>query len=676
MKRKRFLIWILAVAIMLLCAPTALAEEVRITVTATPAELSEAGSVELNFTISNYSDYELHNVTITSGGMAFVLSDGELIIPPNGSANDVKLNVNVPESQIGLASEYTVSWTQAGEPKSQNVSVTINRAADPVISVSRTLSKNLAKEGEQVTVEYVLTNSTKFDMTDIQLIDDQISDKAITKIDSLLSGNSMKIEHNYVMGTADAVSAPVVTYAVRGKTKSFSAIEPATIGLMLVKLSLDVKAGTPTASGVQFTLDLKNIGNQAVKDITIFDDKNNFVTTETFSMEPGDASTYSYLVSPSMTEPVRNVSFKVSGVDAQGNPYTLEPAQRTEVYPYVEASQISTGLRAETLEPWDSQTGVIKVRLIINNASAIDLSNVQVSELSMGIIKLIEKLDKGETTMDLELSIGSPRNLAFTVKGVDPAGAMRDLGSAQLQVAYSGETAVPTETPQPESIVPSNGIFSFLTGTLSKILLVLGGLMGAAFITLLILSVQERKRMSELELDTDFAEPPRPRKKRPPERIPPERVPERPRRNPNVELIGEAEPASDYRRSNGDTQRVRRPGGEAAPSSRNSSMRGRQGQQRQEGEAEAYRYQPAYRPPRTLPPEDEIIPVEVEYDDESMEMLIDEVVSPPAPQVKPAIRLTDGTDQGGPKVIRSHEAASQKAAPKDEIRRIKRHDDK
>ena len=499
MRIRRLIGTFAALLLALIALPHALAaEEVRILVTANPAELSEAGDVQLNFSISNYSDYELHGVTISSGGTAYDLKQSELIIPPNGSAYDIVITVPVSDSEIGLPIDFTVAWTQGGEPMSKIASVTINRAADPVITLGRTVSAALAREGDEITVQYTLTNNTKFDMSNVTLIDEALSNTPILSNDALRAGSTLTIPLKYRMSTADVVSAPNATYTVLGKTKTFSAIEPVTVKLIVTKLALSVEPGAPTMDGVNFALEVKNTGNQDISNITILDDKQNFVNADPFSLAAGETEALSYRVLADMDETVRNVSFSISGTDALSNRYTLEPSAAYPVYPYVDDSQIATSIRAEILEPWSSSLGALKVRITIDNQSTATLSSVKVSEQSLGDIKVIDTLQKGETSFEQVLTIGSPRNLTFTIKGFDPAGAQRELGVYTLQVAYTDSTEEPALTESP-GLASGTGAFSSLTGTLSRTLIILAAVMCVAFITLIVLGVAEKKQMNKID---------------------------------------------------------------------------------------------------------------------------------------------------------------------------------
>lgn len=88
MMRKRLLHALLGLLLLLtLAAPgmgaLAADEEVRVEVTADPTELSEGGPVQFTFEVSNYSDFELHEIAISLDNATFTIPGMEdCVIPP------------------------------------------------------------------------------------------------------------------------------------------------------------------------------------------------------------------------------------------------------------------------------------------------------------------------------------------------------------------------------------------------------------------------------------------------------------------------------------------------------------------------------------------------------------------------------------------------------------------
>lgn len=476
-------------------------EEIKVEVIADPVELSEGGPVLLTFEISNYSDFELHEITIGLDNAIFTIEGMEdCVIPPGGSAT-FPLQYEVPNSKIGRELLFQVSWLKYGEPHTEEVPVTIARAIEPVISIERTASNLYAKQGETITLTYKLVNQTKFDMTNITVIDEQISNNPIFRNHTLNAGGTITQSFVYTMGADSVVSAPIVTYDVNGKTKTFSAIDPITLAMVLVEINLKVEIGTPTAAGVPFTITATNAGNQNVSNIRITDELNNPVHSDAFSLAPGENKTFSYLVVPIPTEPIRNVAFRLTGTDALGAAYAPVYDQVYEVHPFVDDSQINVVLVPEILDPWSAQTGAVRVRVTIQNSSAVELTNAVLSETMLGELATYDMLSLGNTVYEQELIIGSPRNLTFSIKANDPTGTERLLTGVMLTVAYPTATDAPL--PTSEATPEPTGNTTSWNSTLVTVFVIIGVIMLVAFLALIILAVMEHRKTGGLLIDDE-----------------------------------------------------------------------------------------------------------------------------------------------------------------------------
>ena len=191
------------------------------------------------------------------------------------------------------------------------------------------------------------------------------------------------------MGDVSVTSAPVVTYTVNGKAKSFSSLDPLELTMVLIQLDMQVQAGTPTSNGVTFTIDVTNTGTQAISNISITDERANLINETPFQLDPGEHMSFSYIVVPLMTEPLRNVQFYLIGSDPFGGSYEIKPTQDQvyQVYPYVDASQISVTVTAETITPWTQESGKLNAHIVITNHSSVELTDVTISETTIGVIK-------------------------------------------------------------------------------------------------------------------------------------------------------------------------------------------------------------------------------------------------------------------------------------------------
>ena len=139
-----------AILCMFLFIPYAHAEEVRIDITANPTELVEDGQVTFTFSINNYNEnYPMTDVLIAYNGADYDLLDG-MEIGPGEQVSNISLTLDVSASQLGSPIVFTLNWTRNGEPMSQDATITVERAENPVIEVTRTADKENAKPGEEI----------------------------------------------------------------------------------------------------------------------------------------------------------------------------------------------------------------------------------------------------------------------------------------------------------------------------------------------------------------------------------------------------------------------------------------------------------------------------------------------------------------------------------------------
>ena len=501
-----------ALVVLVAFLPVAHAEEARILITATPTELEDSGNVTFTFEINNYNaDYPMTDIMINYNGGDYNVLQG-VVIAPSSQVKNISLTLPVSQGQLGKPITFVFTWVRNGEPMRQEAQYTIAQAENPIITVTRTADKTNAKPGDKIVVTYTIKNTTKFDMSDIMLIDENISDLPIFQNETLRASRTMAYDYTYTMGEESVMSTPLVTYTVNGKAKTFSSIEPMELTMVRIQLDLNIQAGTPTSTGVTFTLDVVNSGTQPISNIMITDERANAVNDAAFTLAPGESRSLSYVIVPLMTEPLRNVQFYLIGSDPFGGSYEIKPTQDQvyQVYPYVDASQISVTVTAETITPWTQESGKLNAHIVITNHSSVELTDVTISETTIGVIKNYDLLAAGETAFDQEIQLGSPRNLNITVKGYDPTGTNRELASCVMPVAYGTETAAPA-TPTPEvTDAPKFSIFSGISNGIATILIILGVLMVLSVIVLIALTAMERARAPRHYLDDeedDYFEP-------------------------------------------------------------------------------------------------------------------------------------------------------------------------
>ena len=517
----RKLIIMLLTAVLVCTAAVSYAEEsVTVEITAVePDALPSAGNVLVTISVNNKSDYELQSITVSQNGISYPIPE-DTVIPHLGKAI-IPITVSVQDSQIGVPIVFSVGWTCDGEPHSAEVETTIEKTEEPVITLLRTASETHAKPGEKVLMTYTIKNETRFDMTEIMLVDEEICNEPIRRNDSLQASNTLTFEYSYTVGTEDAVSNPVITYSVNGSSKSLTPLEPLTIQSVNIGAQIKAQAGAVSSAGTTVDLTVTNTGNQKLKDVRVTDDSGTPVNTVPFSLSAGEKQYLTYSVSNPDGRPSRNIRFSLTATDPFGEQFETVSQDPLPVSFYIDASQFSVTMQAAQTADI-TPDGYASFSVQIDNSSSSPLSNVELSEASSGLLATYLTLPNGQTRFEGQLFVSDPKTLEFSLRGTDSLNSVRDLAKCTLTLSAaagspSGEqTAEPgiagTVTPEPGQ-QPSGGI----SGIVTRILIVLGAVVILACAVLLVLSLLERNHIGENaflqeiaddgEFDEDFDQP-------------------------------------------------------------------------------------------------------------------------------------------------------------------------
>ena len=517
---RKLMLLLLSAALICTAAVSYAEESVSVEITAVdPDALPSAGNVLVTISINNRSDYELQSITVSQNGISYPIPE-DTVIPHLGKAI-IPVTVSVQDSQIGSPIVFTVGWTCDGEPHTAEVETTIEKTEEPVITLLRTASETHAKPGQKVVMTYTIKNETRFDMTDIMLVDEEICNEPIRRNDSLQASNSLTFEYSYTVGTEDAVSNPVITYSVNGSAKSLTPLEPLTIQSVNIGAQIKAQVGTVSSSGTAVDLTVTNTGNQKLKDVRVTDDSGTPVNTVPFSIDAGEKQNLTYTVGNPDGLPSRNIRFSLTATDPFDEQFETVSQDSISVPFYIDASQFSVTMQAVQTSDM-TPDGYASFSIQIDNSSQGALSNVELSEASAGLLATYLTLPGGQTRFEGQVFASEPKTLEFSLRGTDALNSVRDL--AKCTLTLTDAAAVPageqteqpgipgTVTPEPEPHA-APGFSSIVT----RILIVLGAVVVLACAVLLVLSLLERNHIGENaflqeiaddgEFDEDFDQP-------------------------------------------------------------------------------------------------------------------------------------------------------------------------
>ena len=460
MIRKRLLLaLVLGIALVLLCASAALADDpMKVSMELSTNKFSAPRSITVSITVTNVGDVDMPGpVTLYYPSGKKVEEFGSPTLAVGASKNwSGEWTVTQKELEAGKItfkikySVYSDEVDENGENtlvnKTKNFSKKIQyTGADPELEIERTIMPQTAQKGQEVSVTYEITNVGPVDVSGITIKENTtISTKSGT-IDSIAAGETGKYTFTAVMGTKDLTSNATISYKAGGKTFT-SKVDSATVKYGEVKLSAtltaDKKGGAP-GDTVKLTLKLKNSGTTDFTNVTATDAALGTV----FSNEKVPAGETLALEKELTITETQDIQFTVKGEDGTGK--EVETATgRINVIATDPTQQIVLNLEASAdRDKVYKLPGTVRFSFVLHNDSAVEVKNVTVKAVETPLYS-VESIPAGESVSfirDTEVSMAG--SYQFTASCKDVLGQTLNFDSNAIPIAYAEPTPVPTEAP-------------------------------------------------------------------------------------------------------------------------------------------------------------------------------------------------------------------------------------
>ena len=460
MIRKRLLLaLVLGIALVLLCASAALADDpMKVSMELSTNKFSAPRSITVSITVTNVGDVDMPGpVTLYYPSGKKVEEFGSPTLAVGASKNwSGEWTVTQKELEAGKItfkikySVYSDEVDENGENtlvnKTKNFSKKIQyTGADPELEIERTIMPQTAQKGQEVSVTYEITNVGPVDVSGITIKENTtISTKSGT-IDSIAAGETGRYTFTAVMGTKDLTSNATISYKAGGKTFT-SKVDSATVKYGEVKLSAtltaDKKGGAP-GDTVKLTLKLKNSGTTDFTNVTATDAALGTV----FSNEKVPAGETLALEKELTITETQDIQFTVKGEDGTGK--EVETATgRISVIATDPTQQIVLNLEASAdRDKVYKLPGTVRFSFVLHNDSAVEVKNVTVKAVETPLYS-VESIPAGESVSfirDTEVSMAG--SYQFTASCKDVLGQTLNFNSNAIPIAYAEPTPVPTEAP-------------------------------------------------------------------------------------------------------------------------------------------------------------------------------------------------------------------------------------
>ena len=533
MMKRKVLLLCLALAAMLALAGFAMAEAGDPIVTSmelTPNKLTGPGTVNVTITISNSGDTDLTEPVVLYDPAAQVVQD----FGTNGSAllkaGESKTwtgtyDVNQRTLENGSV-VYFVKYTLTGDngkpvEKSQSIRANVSQqTAETDITVKRTISPSVAREGQQVVVRYDIMNTGTVSLLDVTIKErKEISSKKAPTIPELKPGLTAEIKYAVTMGKKDLTSGATITYKseTQSKAKTYT-VEKQTIRYGEPELEAKLTAsskGVVENGTVTLTLTLKNSGSVDYSDIRVTDG----ALGDVFTNQELKAGKSLELTKEVTVPETMNYLFTVNATDETGSETSIvtDAVTVTAVDPAdaLEMQVLATPDRTEVFE----QPGHVRFTIAVTNTSRVEAKKVKVSHGETDLYTF-DSIPAGETrTLSRDFALSMAGKYRFTVTAEDPLENSLTFESNETQIAFSvptpapvTPTPVPAPTPEPTfaaATIPP--VTDASVGTVPKMIqrvlmpvMIVAGVLLVACAVLLLIATKRRhdqKKASEAAID-------------------------------------------------------------------------------------------------------------------------------------------------------------------------------
>ena len=226
----------------------------------------------------------------------------------------------IEKGRINYYITYSVDNQGTKTEMKRTVPVTIQtEAAAPQLTATYSVSPVSAREGQNVTLSYTLSNTGNVELRNIVVENSGVSKEKLAQ-PSLSVGEKITLTDSFTMGKKELVSSPTVTYQAAGSSKTMTISDMARKTITVAEDGLEVELKAENTKNVYpgeklaLTLSMKNTGNTAYTGLnaTLSDG-----TSVASGVELAPGASFDQKVEwPAVQAGV--ISASVSGLDAHG----------------------------------------------------------------------------------------------------------------------------------------------------------------------------------------------------------------------------------------------------------------------------------------------------------------------------------------------------------------------
>jgi hypothetical protein len=455
--------------------PVQAAADITVSVTASPSEMTGAGSTNVTVTVG--ANVGVESIALAGPGISSPVNLGSL---DEGQSTNHTVTVSLSAEELGAPLTYIVTYMVGGESRSASGAVTIKKkGGNPKLNLTVTSDKKAVEPGEKVTFTYTVQNGGDVDLTDIVIKDTAVVSGNIASGLALSPGQNQQYTKTVTVNE-DITSSPTATYTAQGTGGTASAT-PIKITASTPSLSITAKAdkdAVDQGEEVNFTITLKNTSAVAINGIAVKDDAGNEVRKD-ISLNPNASTNISYKTTVSESHNYYFVAEFPSGG-------STKTEQSAEVPVTVSGSFLFT-LSVTPVNQNPEIPGDVEFKITLTADGSITLKDIVITEAKLGQVETLSELAPGTKEITKTLRVEEAGNYLFSATATDEAGT--------AYTASSLPVALGVAAGDPNTANPSEG--GDALGTFFKVLIIIVILIVVAAVALVILMVIDKKKRAQ-----------------------------------------------------------------------------------------------------------------------------------------------------------------------------------
>lgn len=314
----------------------------------------------------------------------------------------------------------------------------------PALTVTRTITPEVVRNGSEVTVTYELKNTGTVRLQDIRVRENRAISTTQRNVDPLEPGATATVRFSQRAGSSALESSAVVFYRSAGGTEQLSeSVDTVAIPIAKPGFSSELTASKDAVDiGERVTLTLKmvNEGNIDYNNITVTDPKHGQIFSG-LSLPAGQTVEESRDVTMMTTS---SFKFSIALEDNTGTKQT-ETTNELKISAYEPGQMMKLNVQASADRTMvDSLPGFVRFTIMVTNDSNTKATPVNVYHGETRIAELGE-LDPGQSaSVTREFNISQAGKFQFTVRTVDAQENTVSFTSEELSLGYTPPTPAPT----------------------------------------------------------------------------------------------------------------------------------------------------------------------------------------------------------------------------------------